>query len=203
MSNQDQGREYARAERPKDRQAPAPAEPPSPAERAPASPREASPRESSPREDGDRAATNRAQRVVVRARRRSGASPRPGAPGAPRSPDARGPFAGRGPKGYRRDDRRIREDICDLLLGDSEVDASEITVTVAAGEVTFDGTVSDRATKHYVECIGAACLGVTGVQNNLRTPGMGRAGTAKEDGAAAPDDPLRLEFDRSSWEGKA
>jgi hypothetical protein len=37
-----------------------------------------------------------------------------------------GPHAGRGPKGYQRSDERIKEDICDCLTRDPDVDASEI-----------------------------------------------------------------------------
>jgi osmotically-inducible protein OsmY len=35
-----------------------------------------------------------------------------------------GPHSGRGPKGYRRSDERIREDVCDLLCEHGGVDAS-------------------------------------------------------------------------------
>jgi hypothetical protein len=50
-----------------------------------------------------------------------------GAFGAGREP---GPFRGRGPKGYRRSDERIREDVCECLSADDRVDASDIDVTV-------------------------------------------------------------------------
>src|SRR6187431_1632181 len=50
---------------------------------------------------------------------------------------------GKGPKGYKRPDHRIREDVCDRLSDDDELDASEITVTVKDGEVTLEGTVND------------------------------------------------------------
>ena len=187
MPSQDPGRTYARAER---RKASRPAEPAAP---PPSSDKTA---KGQP-EEGDRGASRRARGVVVRARRHSDERLRPNVPSVNGFGGSGGPFAGRGPKGYKRDDRRIREDVCDTLLGDSEVDASEIVVSVTEGEVTFDGTVSDRATKHYVECIGAACLGVTGVQNNLRTPGMYRGRTATREGPSTVGS-LRLEFDRIS-----
>jgi hypothetical protein len=55
-----------------------------------------------------------------------------------------GPFAGRGPKGYRRSDSRIREDVCDRLTDAPFLDASDIDVTVTDGEVTLSGTVHYR-----------------------------------------------------------
>jgi len=41
-----------------------------------------------------------------------------------------GSHYGKGPKGYTRSDERIREDVCDRLSDDDEVDARDITVTV-------------------------------------------------------------------------
>jgi len=57
----------------------------------------------------------------------------------------RGPqesYRGRGPKNYQRSDDRIREDICERLAMDHDVDASDIEVAVAEGVVTLNGTVS-------------------------------------------------------------
>src|SRR5262245_32238876 len=42
--------------------------------------------------------------------------------------DGGGPHAGRGPRGYRRSDDRIREDVCDRLCEHGFVDASDIEV---------------------------------------------------------------------------
>jgi hypothetical protein len=77
--------------------------------------------------------------------------------------------AGKGPKGYVRSDERIREDVCDRLSDDDEVDASEITVTVVGGEVRLEGTVVDRYSKHRAEDLVEAVSGVREVTNNLRT----------------------------------
>jgi len=49
-----------------------------------------------------------------------------------------GRFAGRGPKGYERSDDRIREDVCDRLMDDPEVAASNLTVEVRGGEVILE-----------------------------------------------------------------
>lgn len=75
---------------------------------------------------------------------------------------------GRGPKNYARSDERIREDVNDRLTEDVWIDASEIDVTVAEGEVTLAGTVQDRRAKRRAEDIADDVSGVKHVQNNLR-----------------------------------
>jgi BON domain len=82
---------------------------------------------------------------------------------------------GRGPKGYRRSDERIREDVSDRLTEDSGVDASGIEVGVRDGEVTLSGTVGDRRARRRAEDLAESVAGVAHVQNNLRL------------GQAAPD----------------
>ncbi|HYP86978.1 MAG TPA: BON domain-containing protein [Polyangiaceae bacterium] len=84
-----------------------------------------------------------------------------------------GGFAGRGPKGYSRTDDRIREDVCDRLSADDDVDASDIEVRVQNGEVTLEGSVQTRSMKHQAENIADEVAGVTDVHNSLRvTKGM-------------------------------
>jgi hypothetical protein len=74
---------------------------------------------------------------------------------------------GRGPKGYRRSDERIREEICELLSDDWSVDASEIVVEVRDGEVTLSGEVPSREQKHRArECVERV-RGVDDVFNQL------------------------------------
>jgi osmotically-inducible protein OsmY len=75
---------------------------------------------------------------------------------------------GRGPKGYRRSDERIHEDVCDCLTDHPEVDASEIEVEVHHGEVTLAGTVESRYAKRLAEDIAEAVSGVHDVHNRLR-----------------------------------
>jgi osmotically-inducible protein OsmY len=86
----------------------------------------------------------------------------------------------RGPKGYKRSDERIREDLCEQLIR-SDVDASEVTVNVMDGRVILQGWVPERRMKHTIEDIADACAGVNDVQNNLRVERQeaGRSGRAR------------------------
>jgi hypothetical protein len=83
----------------------------------------------------------------------------------------RGPqqsYRGRGPKNYQRSDDRIREDVCERLAMDHDVDASEIEVNVAEGVVTLNGSVNERHAKRLAEDLCESVRGVKDVQNNLR-----------------------------------
>ena len=77
-------------------------------------------------------------------------------------------FRGRGPKGYVRTDERIREDVNDKLSDDPMLDASDIEVVVASGEVTLNGTVNARQDKRRAEDLAESVSGVNHLQNNLR-----------------------------------
>jgi hypothetical protein len=75
---------------------------------------------------------------------------------------------GRGPKGYQRSDQRIREDVCDRLTDDAHIDASDIEVTVADGEVTLSGTLRSRNAKRRSAYIAEQVRGVKDVHNLIR-----------------------------------
>ena len=79
-----------------------------------------------------------------------------------------GPFAGLGPRGYHRSDARIYEDVCDRLTQHGAVDATDIEVKVAEGEVTLSGTVATRVQKHVAESVAESVPGVLEVANALR-----------------------------------
>jgi len=79
-----------------------------------------------------------------------------------------GRFGGRGPKGYRRADDRIREEVCDGLTADTWIDAGGIDVQVKGGVVTLEGTVPDRRTKRAAEDLAERVTGVEDVTNSLR-----------------------------------
>jgi osmotically-inducible protein OsmY len=80
----------------------------------------------------------------------------------------KGLYAGRGPRGYRRSDERIREDINDRLTDDWYVDASDIEVTINNGMVTLTGRVDSRDDKRRAEDIAESVSGVMDVSNQLR-----------------------------------
>ena len=79
-----------------------------------------------------------------------------------------GQHRGKGPKGYRRSDARMADDISDHLTDDPYVDASDIEVAVKDGEATLSGTVTRREDKRRAEDLAEAVSGVSHVQNNLR-----------------------------------
>jgi len=81
---------------------------------------------------------------------------------------ATGQYAGRGPRGYKRGDERIREDVCDRLTDESRIDASDIDVTVADGEVTLAGSVRSREEKRFAEDLIERISGVRDVNNHLK-----------------------------------
>lgn len=80
----------------------------------------------------------------------------------------RGEHSGRGPKGYRRSDERIREDVSDRLTDDSWLDAHGVEVAVSNADVTLSGTVRSREDKKRAEALAESVSGVGNVQNNLR-----------------------------------
>jgi osmotically-inducible protein OsmY len=77
-------------------------------------------------------------------------------------------YRGRGPKNYQRSDERIREEVCERLTMDHDVDASEVEVAVQDAVVTLNGTVNERHAKRIAEDICESVRGVRDVQNNLR-----------------------------------
>jgi hypothetical protein len=79
-----------------------------------------------------------------------------------------GPYTGRGPRGYRRSDERIMEDVCDRLTQHGQLDASGIAVDVNDGEVALKGSVNSRRAKRMAEAVAESVNGVWDVNNQLR-----------------------------------
>lgn len=77
-------------------------------------------------------------------------------------------FSGRGPKGFKRSDERIKEEVCEMLTRDHSINAEDIDVEVSEGEVTLTGSVPDRRMKHLAEDCVERALGVKDVINNIR-----------------------------------
>lgn len=92
--------------------------------------------------------------------------------------DKIGRFFGMGPKGYKRSDDRIREDVSEALHDDPNVDATNIEVQVRDGEVTLTGTCSDRRTKRLAEDCAGQVRGVNDVHNQIRVSNENRFGSS-------------------------
>lgn len=79
-----------------------------------------------------------------------------------------GSHVGKGPKGYRRSDDRIREEVCEILTRHGDIDASEIEVQVQDGIVQLTGTVESRQVKRLAEDLIERINGVEDIRNELR-----------------------------------
>jgi len=76
-------------------------------------------------------------------------------------------FTGYGPKNYKRTDDRIYGEVCDALMRDRNVDASNIGVKVQSGVVYLSGKVSSRQVKKHAELVIEDLPGVKDVRNEL------------------------------------
>jgi hypothetical protein len=74
---------------------------------------------------------------------------------------------GRGPKGYRRSDERMHEDVCERIAR-SGLDADDVEVKVESSEVTLSGTARSREDKRRLEDLADDVFGVEEVHNHLR-----------------------------------
>ncbi|CDM25167.1 RNA-binding region RNP-1 [Castellaniella defragrans 65Phen] len=91
------------------------------------------------------------------------------------------------PKGYTRSDERVREHVCEHL-SESGLDVRDVEVNVKDGQVTLQGHVPDRHTKHAVEDCADQCVGVKDVENRLKVSadeGRGRSGGTGSSGGSA------------------
>jgi hypothetical protein len=105
------------------------------------------------------------------------------APGSAPRPETGGGYRGRGPKGYRRSDERILEEVNERLCDDALVDASGIEVHCQDGRVVLGGQVDARWMKHRAEDIADAVTGVREIENRIRV--VAENGSAED--AAARD----------------
>lgn len=76
-------------------------------------------------------------------------------------------FVGYGPKNYKRSDNRIYEEVCETLMKNKEVDATNIGVKVSEGIVYLSGKVESRKMKKVSEDIVDVLPGVRDVRNEL------------------------------------
>jgi osmotically-inducible protein OsmY len=75
---------------------------------------------------------------------------------------------GNGPASSTRSDAQLEQLVGEALHDDDQLDATEITVAVAYGEVILDGTVADHRTKRIAEDDALRVRGVHDVQNRIR-----------------------------------
>lgn len=80
----------------------------------------------------------------------------------------RGPHWGKGPKGYRRSDERIKDDVCDAIAQQGWIDATDVEVRVESGVVILTGTVASREDKRGLEQMADRIHGVDDVRNEIR-----------------------------------
>jgi osmotically-inducible protein OsmY len=90
-----------------------------------------------------------------------------------------GPYKGVGPRGWRRSDAGLEDDVAGRLTTAPDIDARDIEVTVADGEVTLQGSVGERAQRRRAEDLAWSCAGVRDVHNRLRV----RAGELEQPAA--------------------
>lgn len=79
-----------------------------------------------------------------------------------------GRYSGVGPRGYRRSDDRINDDVNDRLTWHGYVDATDIQVEVNDGIVTLKGMVENRRQKRMAEDAVESVSGVEDVNNELK-----------------------------------
>lgn len=85
-------------------------------------------------------------------------------------------YRGVGPRGYRRPDSSILDEVCERITRHGFVDGSEIDVQVHHGEVILSGMVENRAMKRLVEDIIEDISGVIDIHNRLTLRGARRIG---------------------------
>ena len=97
-----------------------------------------------------------------------------------------GEYYGYGPKGYKRKDERIYEDVCELLMRHRGIDATEILVQVEDGVVKLSGKVQTKRMKHLAGLLLEDLPGVEEIKNDLniiegQPDPKGPAGVTKKD----------------------
>ena len=74
----------------------------------------------------------------------------------------------RAPRNYWRTDERVREDICDRLMMNDHIDASDVSVAVRDGIVILEGSVPERRMRYVAEDLAAEGMGAIDVENRIR-----------------------------------
>lgn len=91
----------------------------------------------------------------------------------------RGHF-GKGPKGYKRSDDRIKEEVCETLARNPRIDASDIEVEVSDSIVSLSGTVESKDMRRAAEIAIENLSGVDDVRNDIRVKKMDNYATSSD-----------------------
>lgn len=76
--------------------------------------------------------------------------------------------AGKGPRGYKRSDEKIKEEASELLMNDHDLDASDIEIELQDRCLILKGEVISRRDKRLAEDLVENISGIDDVQNQLR-----------------------------------
>lgn len=79
-----------------------------------------------------------------------------------------GAFRGVGPRGYRRSDERILEDVCETLTEHPQLDCSAVEVAVDDADVVLTGELPSLRLKRLCEDVAYDVRGVDDVFNRIR-----------------------------------
>jgi osmotically-inducible protein OsmY len=82
--------------------------------------------------------------------------------------DRDGLHAGKGPRGWTRDDARLREEVSDRLMEDRLLDARGVEVLADDGVITLIGEVPGASDVAHAEMVARETAGVMEVRNQLR-----------------------------------
>lgn len=82
-------------------------------------------------------------------------------------PDANRPHR-RGPKGFRRSDERLKEDLAQALMFHDDIDLSDVSIDVKDAKVTLEGNVPERWMRYAIDDIAESIIGVEEVENGVR-----------------------------------
>ncbi|MGE0633030.1 MAG: BON domain-containing protein [Pseudobdellovibrionaceae bacterium] len=79
-----------------------------------------------------------------------------------------GRYSGKGPKGYKRSEERLREDFCEALTRHPDIDASDIEVIMENSELVLRGTVPEREMKYLIDDLAEHSFGMPDIRNEIR-----------------------------------
>lgn len=74
----------------------------------------------------------------------------------------------RGPKGFRRSDERLKEELAERLMYRNDIDCSDVTLDVKDAKVTLEGNVPERWMRYAIDDVAESVIGVDDVENRIR-----------------------------------